>query len=57
MESEEMKKLNTIGGYARIKDHLKHAHKISKSSLGKYNVLLRLLTDQKYYDHMADEIR
>ena len=36
MKSPEMMQLNPWGGYAKIKDHLKVAHKISKADMAKY---------------------
>ena len=57
MKSPEMMQLNPWGGYAKIKDHLKVAHKISKADMAKYMSLCASISVQKAYDHLEDEIR
>ena len=52
-----MLKLNPLGGYAKIKNHLKVAHRIVDKHLGKYNVLCKSITDRMIYDHLVADIR
>ena len=57
MESLEMKRLNPWGGYAKIKNHLSTAHKISRADMAKYMPLCQLISTKKAYDHLEDEMR
>ena len=57
MDSDEMRQLNPLGGYFKIKNHLQSVHQISEMNLGKYNVLCKKISERMLYDHLASDIR
>ena len=57
MISPEMKLLNPLGGYVRVKNHLNVAHKISWDDMPKYMDFTETYTDYKLYCYLKDDIR
>ena len=57
MDCDEMRKLNSLGLYANIKEHLVGAHNVSKEQLPFYMALTTALERQMTYDHLLDETK
>lgn len=57
MDTPEVKLLNPIGGYSKLKRHLQVAHNIDTSNMSKFTALNALIADRVIYDYLRDEMR
>ena len=57
MASEEMKKLNPLGGYSKLKHHLEAAHDIPDTKMSAFNEMVAAITERVFYDYLQEDIR
>ena len=57
MKSPAMLQLNPLGGFVKIKNHLKKAHNIREKDMGKYSTLTDIVTNQKIYHYLREDVR
>ena len=57
MAVEAMRKLNPLGGYSKIKYHLKVAHQISGPQAKMLAIITGDISDKVLYDYLTEEIR
>ena len=57
MNSVELLELNPLGGYTKIKNHLRVAHKIPPKDQAKIIALVQAISKKRLYDQLCDEMR